>query len=126
LASSFSKDYIANFSKKEINKRALMKYTRLFILIFAVLGFGFAFYFRDLVAVIIFITGLGFTVIPAAIASFHLKITNKAALSSFISGLVYILILILTNNLIPELSIASFVVATVVLIVVQILTKEKK
>ena len=126
LASSFSKDYIANFSKKEINKRDLMKYTRLFILIFAVLGFGFAFYFRDLVAVIIFITGLGFTVIPAAIASFHLKITNKAALSSFISGLVYILILILTNNLIPELSIASFVVATVVLIVVQILTKEKK
>ena len=64
---------------------------------------------KALVAVIIFITGLGFTVIPAAIASFHFNITKKAALTSFVSGLVYIFILIITNNLIPELSIASIV-----------------
>ena len=125
LASSLSKDYIANFSRREMNNHSLMKYTRVFILVFAVLGFGFAWYFRDLVAVIIFITGLGFTVIPSAIASFHFNITNRAALASFVSGLVYIFILIVTNNLIPELSIASIVVAAITLIAFQSLTKKK-
>lgn len=125
LASSLSKDYIANFSKKEVNDKNLKNYTRWFILVFAILGFVFAYFFRDLVAVIIFITGLGFTVIPAAIASFHFKITNTAALASFISGLVYILILILTNSMIPELSISSIIVAAIFLIIFQIFTKNK-
>jgi Na+/proline symporter len=125
LASSLSKDYIANFSKKVVSARELKQYTRWFILLFALLGFGFAFYFRDLVAVIIFITGLGFTVIPAAIASFHFKITRQAALASLVSGLVYILVLIISNMLIPELSIASIVVAALFLIVTQLFTKDR-
>ena len=125
LASSLSKDYIANFSSKEVNQHTMKVYTRWFILLFSLLGFAFAFYFRDLVAVIIFITGLGFTVIPAAIASFHFNINSKAALTSFLSGLVYIIILIFTNNLIPELSIASIVVAAIALIITQMLTKRK-
>jgi len=124
LASSLSKDYIANFSNKPITQNNLKKQTRIFIILFSFLGFIFAFYFRDLVAVIIFITGIGFTIIPAAIASFHFKISNKAVLASFVSGIVYILILILTNNLIPELSIASIIVATVVLIVVQLINRK--
>lgn len=125
LASSLSKDYIANFSKKELSSKNLKRYTRWFILLFAVLGFGFAYFFRDLVAVIIFITGLGFTVIPAAIASFHFKLSNKAALASLVSGLAYIVVLILTNNLIPELSVASILVAAVTLILFQTLLKPK-
>ncbi len=125
LASSLSKDYIANFSSKGVNQHTMKVYTRWFILLFSLLGFAFAFYFRDLVAVIIFITGLGFTVIPAAIASFHFNINSKAALTSFLSGLVYIIILIFTNNLIPELSIASIVVAAIALIITQMLTKRK-
>lgn len=125
LASSLSKDYIANFSKKEVSSSELKTYTRWFILLFAVLGLVFAYFFRDLVAVIIFITGLGFTVIPAAVASFHFKITNTAALASLVSGLVYIFFLIVTQTLIPELSVASIVVATFVLIVTQLITKDK-
>jgi len=123
--SSVSKDYIANFSKKEVNQHNLMVQTKIFIVVFVLLGFGMAYFFRDLVSVIIFITGIGFTVIPAAIASFHFKISKIAAKASFISGIIYIMILIFTNQLIPELSIASIVVATFVLILFQLIYKNK-
>jgi SSS family solute:Na+ symporter len=126
LASSFSKDYIAKFSKTNVSEHQIKNYTRIFIIIFALLGTLFAFIFRDLVAVIIFITGIGFTIIPAAIASFHFKISKVSALASFISGMVYMGVLIFTNNLDPELSIASIIVATITLIIFQILQKIKK
>lgn len=123
LASSLSKDYIAQFSNKEVTQKNLKKQTQIFIILFSVLGFFFAFFFRDLVAVIIFITGIGFTLIPATIASFHFKIDKRAALASFIGGIVYILILFFTNNLIPELSIASIIVAGIVLVIFQVFIK---
>lgn len=126
LASSLSKDYIAQFSKKEVNQHNLKKQTQIFIILFSILGFVFAYFFRDLVAVIIFITGIGFTLIPAAIASFHMKLDKRAALASFMGGIVYILILFLTNNLIPELSIASIIVATVVLFLFQAFNRKSK
>ncbi len=126
LASSLSKDYIAQFSNKEVTQKNLKKQTQIFIILFSVLGFFFAYFFRDLVAVIIFITGIGFTLIPAAIASFHFKIDKRAALASFIAGIVYILILFITNKLIPELSIASILVATVVLILFQVFLRKSK
>lgn len=126
LASSLSKDYIAQFSKKEVNQHNLKKQTQIFIILFSILGFVFAYFFRDLVAVIIFITGIGFTLIPAAIASFHMKLDKRAALASFVGGIVYILILFLTNNLIPELSIASIIVATVVLFLFQAFNRKSK
>ncbi|MCB0821350.1 MAG: sodium:solute symporter family protein [Bacteroidales bacterium] len=125
LASSVSKDYIANFTKKEINQHNLKNYTRLFILIFAVAGFVMAFFFRDIVTVIVFITGIGFTIIPAAIASFHFNLDKKAVLFSFLSGIVWIIILFLTNNLQAELSIASVAVATIVLVISQLILKSR-
>ena len=126
LASSLSKDYIAQFSNKEVTQKNLKKQTQIFIILFSILGFVFAYFFRDLVAVIIFITGIGFTLIPAAITSFHMKLDKRAALASFIGGIVYILILLVTNNLIPELSIASILVAAVVLFVFQAFTRKYK
>jgi hypothetical protein len=89
------------------------------------LGFVFGYFFRDLVSVIIFITGIGFTVIPAAIASFHFKLSKQAVLASFISGLIYILILIISNYLIAELSIASIVIAALALIISHQIFKNK-
>lgn len=126
LASSLSKDYIANFTNQEVTSRNLKNLTRWFILLFAILGFIFAFFFRDLVAVIIFITGLGFTVIPAALASFHFQVSRWAALASFAAGILYVILLIVTGNLIPELSIASILIATITLILSQQYIKRKK
>ena len=125
LASSLAKDYIAQFSKKDTNQKNLKKQTQIFIITFSILGFVFAYFFRDLVAVIIFITGIGFTLIPAAIVSFHMKLNKNAALVSFMGGIIYILILFITNNLIPELSIASIVVAAIILFLFQIFTGKK-
>jgi len=125
LASSLSKDYLSHFTSKKVTQKNLKKQTQIFIIVFSILGFVFAFFFRDLVTVIVFITGIGFTVIPAAIASFHFKISKRSALFSFIGGIIYIFVLILTNNLIPEWSIASILVALIVLIVAQFVFKEE-
>jgi len=121
LASSLAKDYNSVFGKKtnKQDNHKLMRQTRLFIIIFSILGFGFAFFFRDIVAVIVFITGLGFTIIPTAIASFHFKIKNSAAIASLTSGVLYVAILIISGNLIPELSIASIVVSALFLLIFQ-------
>jgi len=125
LASSIAKDYISHFSKKEMTEHNLKIQTKIFVILFSLVGFLLAFYFRSIIQVIIFITGVGFTIIPAAIASFHFKISEKAALASFISGVVYILILISLDELIPELSVASIVVATLFLIFFQLYYRRK-
>ena len=125
LASSIAKDYISHFTKKEMTEHNLKIQTKIFVVLFSLIGFLLAFYFRNIIQVIIFITGVGFTIIPAAIASFHFKISQKAALASFISGVVYILILIGFDELIPELSIASIVVATLFLISFQLYYRRK-
>ncbi len=125
LASSIAKDYIAHFSKKEVTQHNLKMQTKIFIVLFSFLGFLLAFYFRSIINVILFITGVGFTIIPAAIASFHFKISYQAALASFISGVAYVGALLISGNLIPELSIASILVATLFLIVFQLIYRKK-
>ncbi len=125
LASSVAKDYISHFSKKEVTQHRLKMQTKIFIVLFSFVGFLLAFYFRSIINVIIFITGVGFTIIPAAIASFHFRIEKEAALASFISGVGYVLILLLTGNLLPELSVASFLVAIVFLILFQLIYRKK-
>lgn len=115
LASSMAKDYVAHFSKKEVSQHNLKIQTKIFLVLFSVLGFIFAYFFRDIIAVILFITGLGFTIIPAAVASFHYNISNRAVLASFVSGIVYIGFLMVFGLLIPELSIASIVVSALFL-----------
>jgi Na+/proline symporter len=90
LASSVSVDWIQKFSKKRLSEHRLKMLTRLSILLFSFLGFAFAWFMRDLVAVIVFITGIGFSIIPAAIASFHVKLDQKAVVASFISGIIYV------------------------------------
>jgi SSS family solute:Na+ symporter len=120
LASSASKDFISNILKKELTQNQLKRATKLFIVLFSLLAFVMAYFFRDLVTVIVFITGIGFTIIPAAIASFHVKLKNEAVIASFLGGLLYIVVIIILGKLIPEYAIFSIVIATVVLIFFQI------
>jgi Na+/proline symporter len=92
-------------------------------------GFAFAYNFRDLVAVFIFITGIGFTILPAAIASFHFKIKNQAALASFIAGIAYVIILVLIAGFQEspltffkdnaDLAIGSIIVSAIFLLIFQ-------
>jgi len=130
LSSSVAVDWVEKFSKQKLSHRQLMLRTRWAIIAFSVLGFIFAYFLRDLVAVIVFITGIGFTIIPAAIASFHFKISSRAALASFISGTSYVITLVIIaafqkepfeffkNN--ADLAIFSIAVSTVFLIVFQL------
>ena len=135
LASSFSMDFLDKLSPKKLNRHQLMRRTRLFIIIFSFLGFVFAYNFRDLVAVIVFITGIGFTIIPAAIASFHYKISNHAAQASFLGGILYVIALMIIaamqkepteffkNN--ADLAILSIVISALILYIAQKIYNQK-
>jgi Na+/proline symporter len=120
---------------KSTSKRR-MQITRIGILGFTGLSFMGAFFLRDLVAVIVFITGVGFTIIPAAIASFHWKLKSSAALASFVTGTLYIFVLLVVaafqvkpmeffkDN--ADLAILSIAVSALTLLIVQVSgTKEK-
>ena len=135
LASSVAVDWVDKLSGKKSDSKRRMQITRMGILGFTGLSFLGAWFLRDLVAVIIFITGIGFTIIPAAVASFHWKITPRAAMASFISGSAYIFILLgvasfqshpfefFKNN--ADLAILSIVISTIILILFQVFRKKQ-
>ncbi|HRY99092.1 MAG TPA: hypothetical protein P5550_08580, partial [Bacteroidales bacterium] len=116
LASSLAKDYHTTFGKAEVSPDRMMRSTRLFILLLSLAGYALAWFFRDLVAVIVFITGMGFTIIPAAIASFHTRIPPVAVMASFLAGLAYIAGLYFADYLVPEASIASIAISAITLL----------
>ena len=130
LASSVAVDWFDKLSGKKSDSRRRMQITRLGIIFFTGLSFLGAWFLRDLVAVIIFITGVGFSIIPAAIASFHWKIRPAAAIASFISGPAYVFGLMVIAALQPkpmeffknnaDLAILSIVISTLFLLVFQL------
>ncbi len=129
LASSAAIDFFGQLSHTKKDPKKMMRRTRLFIVMFSLAGFAFAYNFRDLVAVIIFITGIGFTILPAAIASFHWKIKNQAAMASFIAGIGYVIILVIIAGLQEspliffkdnaDLAIGSIVISAITMIIFQ-------
>ncbi|MEI8006128.1 MAG: sodium:solute symporter family protein [Bacteroidota bacterium] len=135
LASSVAVDWYDKLSGKKSDDKRRMQITRIGIISVSFLSCLGAFFLRDLVAVIIFITGIGFTIIPASVASFHWKISSRAALASFASGIAYIFILIaiamFQQNPMEffkdkaDLAILSIVVSAVTLVIVNIFTNNK-
>jgi Na+/proline symporter len=135
LASSVSVDWIKRFSNKADSEQRLKSVTRLSIIFFSVLGLLCAWFMRDLVAVIVFITGVGFTIIPAAIASFHVKLHPRAVTISFITGICYVVGLALYASLQEspftffkdnaDLAILSIVISAITLLILQFAFKHK-
>ena len=135
LASSVAVDWVDKLSGKKSDNKRRMKITRFGIIGFTGLSFLGAWFLRDLVAVIVFITGVGFSIIPAAVASFHWNIKPLAAMASFITGPVYVFILMgiaafqpdpfefFKNN--ADLAILSIVVSTFFLIIFQVFGKKE-
>jgi Na+/proline symporter len=119
LASSLAKDFSMQIKNKGFEAHKLKINTRIYILIFSVLGFSFAWFFRDIIEVFKFITGIGFSILPATIASFHMKLNSKAVFISLLSGVVYIIIIVVAGILIEELAIASFLVSGISLYIAQ-------
>jgi len=126
LSSSVAVDWMEKFSRKKLTAHQVMIRTRLMIVAFSALGFLFAYFLRDLVAVIVFITGIGFTIIPATIASFHWKLSPKSVSWSMITGTIYVFLLVVIAAFQPdpfeffknnaELAILSVVVSFITLL----------
>ena len=135
LASSVAVDWYDKLSGKQSDDKRRMLITRLGIVGFTSLSCLGAYFLRDLVAVIIFITGIGFTIIPASVASFHWKISSKAALASFVSGITYVLILVAIALFQPDpkeffkdkadLAILSIAVSALTLFLVNLFAKPR-
>jgi len=117
LSSSIAKDYFGRFQKLSMHR--FIRLTRTFIILVSVLGAVFAYFFRDLIAVLLTVAGVQFSLVPVIIGSFHWKIKNRAAFASLSSGVVYVLFLIFTGHLTPELVMLSIFIALVVLLVGQ-------
>ena len=119
LASSIAKEVIHPLSSEGLDQHQLAKYTRIFISIISVLSIVAAFFFRNIIAVVMTIAGVGFAIVPPIFASFHWKMKERAVFASLLSGSIYVLILIFSGLLISELAVASVLVSALVLIVFQ-------
>lgn len=134
LASSVSVDWIQRFRVNKNTEGKLKTQTRLSIIFFSLLGLLCAWFMRDLVTVIVFITGVGFTIIPAAIASFHIKLNPRAVVVSFLSGVLYVISLAIYASMQEnpfeffkdnaDLAILSIAVSAIALLIMQIITKK--
>ncbi len=127
ISTALSLDLVGKNTKKKLSDKQLQNLTKLFVLVLIAIAAALAYFVRDLIEVIKFITGLGFTIIPACIGSFHFNIPPKAASGSFIAGILYICVLMITGLMIPELAIASILVSTLYLIIAtQIIKHHRK
>ena len=123
LASSLAKDFIHQFGTDKYKKMNLAKLTRIFIVLISITSMIAAYFFRDIVAVVMTISGVGFAIIPPLMSTFHWKIKSSAALAGLISGSLYVLILVVTGNIVSEFAVASFVVSALAMIIVQKFSK---
>jgi len=124
LASSISKDYFGRFIFKRFNDIQFVKLTRTFVVFFSILGIIFAYFFRDIIAVLLTFLGLALALAPALVASFHWKIKSGAAFASLLAGVIYVTFLVFAGYLIPELAIASIFVSLITLILFQIILRK--
>lgn len=99
------------FKKTNDDDKRLKKNTQIITLLVILLAVLIAYFIRDIVAVVNFITGIGFTVLPAAWAAFHFDISPNIAFQSIIAGLIYVMLLIIFGIFIPEFVILSFIVS---------------
>ncbi len=127
LASTIAKDYFVSFksvpgAEKEKN---LHRNTKMFIVIIAFGGMGLAYFFRDIVRVLMFISSLGFVILPAVLAAFHWKVSSRAVLWSFASGLIYVLLLPVLGLVNPDFAVGSFAVSALAMWIVHLVESTK-
>lgn len=125
VSTAISLDLIGKNRKNKLSDQQLKMLTKIIVLVLIATASLLAYFIRDMIEVIVFITGIGFTVIPVCIASFHYSIPSKAATGSLIAGIVYIIALIIAGVMVPELAIASIVVSTLYLIIATRILKKK-
>ncbi|PIN75971.1 hypothetical protein COV18_00925 [Candidatus Woesearchaeota archaeon CG10_big_fil_rev_8_21_14_0_10_37_12] len=119
LASSVAKDYLGHAFYKKLNDQQLMRLTRALVVVFSFAGVLVAYLFRDIVQMLLTISGLAFGLVPPIIASFHWKIKPNAVFASLIVSCIYVAVLVFGNLMIPELAVASLAVSLIVLIIGQ-------
>ncbi len=126
LATSLAKDFFVRFGNNKFQTMNLAKLTRIFIILISLFSMISAYFFRDIVAVVMTISGVGFAIIPPLMATFHWKIKSSAALAALITGSVYVFVLVVTGNIVSELAVASFLVSAITMIIVQKFAKPEK
>tara|TARA_Y100000310_G_scaffold288548_1_gene314259 strand:- start:10904 stop:12277 length:1374 start_codon:yes stop_codon:yes gene_type:complete len=115
LASSIAKDYYGR-KNPHISQKDLQRITRSSIVFVSILGALIAFFLRDILQVIMTVAGVISGMVPAIIGSFCTKLKENAVIASLISACLYVLLLIITDNIEPDYAVASLAVSAVVLV----------
>jgi len=102
LSSHIAKDYLGHFLKRN-SERELQSATRILIILVIIVASAIAFFFRDLIDVLMVFAGIAIALVPPVIASFHWKLKESAVCASLVIPCLYVLLLIGTNNIKPEL-----------------------
>ena len=110
LSSSIAKDFT-----QQRNMQSLQNITRASVVLVTLAGVAMAFFFRDIIAVIITIAGVTSGIVPAVIGSLFWKLKERAVVASLGSACVYVVILIGTGNVEPDLAMISLFIAAFVL-----------
>jgi len=118
LSSSIAKDYMGRVHGK-LQEDQLQRVTRLSVILVTLSGVALAFLLRDIITVILTIAGILSGIVPPVLGSFFLKLKENAVIASLLSGCLYILVLLLTGNIEPDLAMGSLLVSTAMLFVGQ-------
>jgi len=115
FSTSVAKDYYGHLLKRT-DKQDLRVITRTWVVLITIICSVFAFFFRDLIAILITFAGLSMALVPPVIASFHWKLKQNAVVAALVASSLYILGLFIADLIVPEYAIASLFVSLIVLV----------
>lgn len=118
LASSIAKDYFGRLPKNASRER-MASITRIYIVIVTMIGILLSYFFRDIISVIITISGVISGMVPPIIGSFFMKLKEKAVIASMLSACVYIALLMAVGLVKPDYAMGSLLVSALVLVIWQ-------
>jgi Na+/proline symporter len=121
LSSSISKDFLYN--KNNNSEEILAKNIRKYILVLAIISVFTAIFFSNILLIIFGIVSLSLSISPALIASFFWKMKNNAVFISMLSGVISLILLVITGNFNADNAIITLPVAIIFLIIGQIVFK---
>jgi solute:Na+ symporter, SSS family len=119
LASSFSKDGVAQFKGRKLNNNELRFYTRISLIGITLCAAFLAYFFRSVIDVTLVNAGLGMAITPAIVGSLKWKLNPYALTGSIIFGIIYVIAWIIVGNITPQTMVSTIMISAAFLLISQ-------
>lgn len=113
VSMNISQDVVSHY--KKLSRETLVKTTRYSIFILAFIGMLIAVFVQNIITVGLALTGIGLSLAPTILASFHLNLKPRAVFMSALAGLASIAVVLGAGVVGPETSVASLPVSAIFL-----------